>query len=86
MDLKSVIIAAIERVAEEMGSELNGQLSDDSVLLESGLDSLGFAVLVTELETELGYDPFVLMDVPVYPRTLADLVGVYNTHAPEKAS
>lgn len=31
---------------------------DDLVLLKSGLDSIGFAVLVTHLESELGFDPF----------------------------
>lgn len=56
-------------------------LTDDTVLLESGLDSLGFAILVARLEEELGYDPFVMMDVPVYPRTLSEFVEIYHRFA-----
>jgi acyl carrier protein len=33
-------------------------LKDDLRLAESGLDSLGFAVLVACLEDKLGFDPF----------------------------
>lgn len=50
----------------------------DMVLLDSGLDSLGFALLVAKLEAELGYDPFVLMDEPFYPRTYQEFVGIYE--------
>ncbi len=56
--------------------------TDDLVLLDSGLDSLGFAVLVTRLEDSLGYDPFTEMDDPVYPRTLGEFIDVYATHVP----
>lgn len=51
---------------------------DTTVLLESGLDSLGFAVLVTRLELALGYDPFSLMTEPVYPRTFGEFVAIYE--------
>lgn len=53
-------------------------LPDDLVLLKSGLDSIGFAVLVTRLESELGFDPFTLMSDPFYPRTFGELVGIYE--------
>ena len=33
------------------------ELQDSTVLLETGLDSLAFAVLVVRLEESLGYDP-----------------------------
>lgn len=52
-------------------------LPDDVVLLETGLDSLGFAILVTRLEETLGYDPFTEMDEPVYPQTLGEFVDIY---------
>jgi len=52
-------------------------IDPDQILLESGLDSLGFAILVTKLEIELGYDPFTLMEEPVYPRTYSEFVKVY---------
>ena len=57
-------------------------LQDDTVLLESGLDSLGFAMLVSRLEEELGYDPFVQMADPVYPATLGEFVAIYRKFAP----
>lgn len=57
-------------------------LSPDTVLLDSGLDSLGLAVLVTRLETELGYDPFSLMTEAVYPRTLGEIADIYASYAP----
>ncbi len=57
-------------------------LDDDLVLLESGLDSLGFGILIARLEEELGYDPFSQSDEPYYPRTWGDLVGFYERHAP----
>ena len=56
-------------------------LVDDLVLLESGLDSLGFGILVARLEEELGYDPFSESDEPYYPRTFGDFVGFYERHA-----
>lgn len=58
------------------------ELSSTLLLLDCGLDSLGFAVLVTRLEDELGYDPFTLMDHAVYPRTLGEFLTVYRDHAP----
>ncbi|MGE0878845.1 MAG: acyl carrier protein [Acidimicrobiia bacterium] len=50
---------------------------DSDVLLESGMDSLDFAVLVTRLEDLLGFDPFTEMDDPVYPQTLGELTSIY---------
>ena len=50
-------------------------------MLDSGLDSLGFAILVARLEEELGFDPFVEMKEAVYPTTFADFVKILrNNH------
>lgn len=76
--LQERIISLINEIAESANQVVVADLSESTVLLESGLDSLGFAVLVTRLEEELGYDPFVLMEEPVYPRTLGDLVAIYD--------
>jgi acyl carrier protein len=62
--------------------ELARPLDDDAVLLETGLDSLGFAILVVKLEEELGYDPFMIMEEPVYPKTFREFVEVYARFAP----
>lgn len=63
------------------GVAVPGTLPDDMPLLKSGLDSLGFARLVTRLEMELGYDPFILSDEPLYPRTLGDFIAAYEKFA-----
>lgn len=62
----------------ENGATPPAVFEDDQPLLETGLDSLGYAVVVTRLEMVLGYDPFVLMDEPVYPRTFGEFVGIYE--------
>lgn len=56
---------------------------DDFVLLESGLDSLGFAILVVKLEDELGYDPFTIMKKPVYPVTFSEFLRIYEENRPD---
>lgn len=58
------------------------QISDNTVLLESGLDSLGFAILVTCLEDELGYDPFSISKVAYYPQTFGNFVDFYHDNRP----
>lgn len=69
-------------VLEEGGASVpSAGFTDDQVLLESGLDSMGFAILVTRIEEELGYDPFVLMSDPVYPRTLGEFLAIYEKYA-----
>lgn len=81
-NLKNKIILAINETADMRGTGI-GVLTDETVLLESGLDSLGFAILVARLEEELGYDPFVMMDLPVYPRTLSEFIEIYQRFAPK---
>lgn len=82
--MEQFILETMRSVAEMTGCELILGLNEETVLLESGLDSLGFAILVSRLEEELGYDPFSLMSEPVYPRTLADFVKIYEKYAPAK--
>ena len=61
-------------------------VSPDLVLLECGVDSLGYATLITQLEDELGYDPFLLMDEPVYPRTYGEFVETYERFAGHRST
>ena len=68
----------MKEIASQSGLELVQDLNDNTILLESGLDSLSFAILVAKLEEELGYDPFTLMDEPVYPQTLIELISIYE--------
>lgn len=80
--MKEKILTIMREISDESGADLVSDFSNDTVLLESGLDSMGFAILVARLEEELGYDPFTLMDEPVYPRTFGDFVAIYQRFAP----
>ena len=80
-DLRETILGLIAVLLSEDGLPVP-TISDDTVLLETGLDSLGFAVLVTQLEESLGYDPFTLMSEAIYPRTLSEFESVYVKYAP----
>ena len=70
----------MEEIAREHGKIL-APLRDDLVLLDSGLDSLGFAVLVARLEDTLGVDPFTASEETVFPVTFGDFVKVYENGA-----
>jgi hypothetical protein len=70
-------MSEMQQIATEQEKNL-APLSDDLVLLDSGFDSLCFAVLVARLEDKLGLDPFTRSDDVMFPLTLGDLVRVYE--------
>ena len=80
MSLKLTIMSQMEQIAREHGKIL-APLRDDLVLLDSGLDSLGFAVLVARLEDKLGVDPFTASEDALFPVTFGDFVKVYENGA-----
>jgi len=80
MSVKLTILRQMEQVACEHG-KLLAPLDDDLVLANSGLDSLGFAVLVARLEDTLGVDPFTAAEDAFFPVTLGDFVKVYENGA-----
>jgi len=80
MSVKLTIMRQMEAIAREHGKIL-APLSDDLVLLDSGLDSLGFAVLVARLEDTLGIDPFTASEDALFPVTFGDFVKVYENGA-----
>ncbi len=72
-------------VLEQTGTKLLvPKLTNDVILLESGLDSLGFAILVATLEEKLDFDPFTLMEEPFYPTTFGEFVEIYEKMNPHK--
>jgi len=79
--IRETISATFSRVFIEQaeGASLP-LLSDDLVLLEGGLDSMGFAVLVVELEEILGFDPFSISEEAFYPSTFGEFVSFYEKH------
>ena len=78
--VKLTIVDLMTQIAREHGKTL-APLRDDLVLLESGLDSLGFAVLVARLEDKLGIDPFTTAEDAMFPLTFGDFVKVYEDAA-----
>ena len=80
MTVRLTIMSQIEQVAQEQQVKLP-PLSDTLVLLDSGLDSLGFAILVARLEDTLGFDPFTASDDVYFPVTLGDFIAVYENAA-----
>lgn len=77
MSTRLTIISQIEDVAAEQHKKLP-PLQDDLILLDSGLDSLCFAILVARLEDKLGYDPFSESDDVYFPVTFGDFVKFYD--------
>lgn len=76
--MKAKILSIMREIAIENKVEIKNNIDSETVLLECGLDSLGFAILVARLEEDLGYDPFTMMDEPIYPQTFGQLVEIYQ--------
>jgi acyl carrier protein len=77
MSVRAAVISQIQEIAAESEKSLP-PLSDDLVLLDSGLDSLAIAILVARLEETLGFDPFTESDEVAYPVTLGDFIRFYE--------
>lgn len=77
MSARLMIVEAIEQVAKEQGKKLR-PLTDDMELMESGLDSLCFAILVARLEDAFGSDPFTASDDVEFPVTLGEFIAIYE--------
>jgi len=77
MSIRATIISEIQRLAEAEDKQVP-VLTDDLVLLNSGLDSLAIAILVARLEETLGLDPFTQSDDIYYPVTLGDFIRSYE--------
>ncbi len=77
MSVKAAVISEIQQIASDNKRSLP-PLTDDLVLLDSGLDSLAIAILVARLEESLGFDPFSESDEVAYPVTLGDFIRFYD--------
>ena len=80
MSVETIIRTEFEQVAREQEKTI-APLSDDLVLLDSGLDSLCFAIVVAKLEDELGVDPFTASEDVYFPVTLGEFVKFYEDAA-----
>ena len=77
MSVRLTIASLIEEIAAEQQVRV-APLTDDLVLLDSGLDSLCFAILVARLEDKIGVDPFTAAEDAYFPETFGDFVEAYE--------
>ena len=79
MSFRATIVSNFEQVALEQKRKL-ARLTDELKLLESGLDSLSFALIVVRLEETFGFDPFESAEEMSFPVTFGDFVKLYESH------
>lgn len=79
MSVRLTIASLFKEVAKEQRRKL-APLADDLKLLDSGLDSLSFAIIVARLEDSLGFDPFNADEAVDFPVTFGDFVRLYERH------
>jgi len=77
MSVRAAVISQILQIRGNTKKELP-PLTDDLVLVDSGLDSLAIAILVARLEDTLGLDPFTEFDDASPPVTLGDFIQFYE--------
>jgi acyl carrier protein len=80
VSVRTTITSQFEQVAREQQRALS-PLSDDMRLVQSGLDSLSFAIIVARLEDSLGVDPFNAAETVEFPVTFGDFVRLYENVA-----
>lgn len=80
ISVKDTIRAQFQQVAREQDRTL-APLSDELKLVQSGLDSLSFAIIVARLEDSLGVDPFNETESVTFPVTFGDFVRLYERFA-----
>lgn len=75
--IRDTIISQFEQVAGEQRHKL-APLTADRPLMETGLDSLAFAIVVARLEDSLGIDPFSASEDAEFPVTFGDFIEMYE--------
>ena len=80
MSVRSTVQSQFEQVATEQGRTL-APLAEDLKLIDCGLDSLSFAIIVARLEDSLGVDPFSSETAVDFPVTFGDFVRLYESVA-----
>jgi acyl carrier protein len=79
MSIRLEIITQINQVAREQDKRL-APLVDELKLLDSGLDSLCFAIMVVRLEDLLGINPFDTAE-DGFPVTVGEFIKFYENAA-----
>ncbi|WP_199271697.1 acyl carrier protein [Paraglaciecola sp. L3A3] len=84
MNLEQQIKETMQQVAELGDCQLIEPIEGNTLLLECGLDSLGYAMLVAQLEEDLGYDPFTELAIETYPSTFSEFLAIYQQCASKR--
>ena len=77
MSIRLTILEQLKQIALEQKKSL-APLNDELPLLESGLDSLCFAILVARLEDVVGVDPFTTSEDAALPSTVGEFIRFYE--------
>ena len=80
MTVRATILTQMENIARQQRKTLK-PVTDDLALIDSGLDSLCLAILVANLDDELGVDPFGAGDGVDVPKTVGEFVRLYEVAA-----
>ena len=80
MSIRSEVISQMNVVASEQDKRL-ARLSDDTALVDTGLDSLCLAIVVARLEDKLGIDPFSTSEDNGFPATVGEFIRFYENAA-----
>jgi len=80
MSLRSEILSQFDQVAREQDKKLP-VLTDNLELMDSGLDSLCLAIIVSRLEDILGIEPFSTSEDVSFPRTVGEFITFYENAA-----
>ena len=85
MSLHEILIDEFNAVFNEKNpGDQPPVLCPDTVLMQTGLDSLGLAIWIVRLEIRLGYDPFQLSSEPFYPVVFSDFFKFYESFYSEQ--
>lgn len=80
MTVRATILTQMDNIARQQRKTLK-PVTDDLALIDSGLDSLCLAILVANLDDELGVDPFGAGDGVEVPKTVGEFVRLYEVAA-----
>lgn len=76
-EIEKIILIEINSCLEMKDLSLLKKIPLKKNVFECDLDSMDFAIIVSELEEKLGYDPFILEGDPIYPETFKDFIDIY---------
>ncbi len=78
VQLEALVLGKIHAVLEERSDEVPAIKGTDGLNATLGLSSLDLALIVAELEAEVGADPFAKLVSITSIRSVNDLVGAYR--------